>query len=258
MIIDTNAYLGHYAFRRMIDADLGGSLRRMDRYGIERSIVSWLPSLFYRDVHSGNEELQALIRSHKERFAGVATINPKYVGWQRDLSEAIETWKMCGVSMAPSHHGYRLTDEPSLELLNRIETYGVPLVLSQRYEDRRQRHAWDLAEDLEIGTVLDVARRYPKLKIHFCNWIGLDGAKLVAAGLKDRCLIDFARLHVILNRDVPKLIEHLGIESIAFGSHAPFDYVGSSLVKLANLESLPADQFERICWQNASSFFRLD
>ena len=115
-----------------------------------------------------------------------------------------------------------------------------------------------MAEDLDLNTVLDIAKAHPKLKLMLSNWIGLDGAKLATAGLKGRCLIDFARLHVLLNKDVPKLIESLGVESIGFGSHMPFDYVGPSLVKLENLATLPPGDFEMISWRNAVSFFGLD
>jgi predicted TIM-barrel fold metal-dependent hydrolase len=64
---------------------------------------------------------------------------------------------------------------------------------------------------------------------------------------------------VLLNKDVPKLIDELRVESIAFGSHMPIDYLGPSLVKLANLAALVSeDDYEKIAWKNAASFFRLD
>ena len=76
--------------------------------------------------------------------------------------------------------------------------------------------------------------------------------------MKRRCLIDIARLHVLTLKDVPKLIEFLGPESVAFGSHMPFDYVGPSQVKLAHLEYLYPEASERFAWRNAAEFFRLD
>jgi predicted TIM-barrel fold metal-dependent hydrolase len=89
------------------------------------------------------------------------------------------------------------------------------------------------------------------------NWSGLDGAKLVEAGLKDRCLIDFARLQVIFRKEVPKLIATLGADAVVFGSHMPFDYVGPSLVKLGNVERTMAANYERIAWRNAARFLDL-
>ena len=106
--------------------------------------------------------------------------------------------------------------------------------------------------------MLEAAKKQPELKFLLVNWTGLDGAKLAAAGMKGRCLIDFARLQVVFRKEVPKLIATLGAEAIAFGSHLPFDYVGPSLVKLANLEKLPAADFEKIAWRNAAAFLRVE
>ena len=257
MIIDCNAFLGPYSFRRMLNSTADAMVDLMNRNGIDRTVVSWLPSIFYRDTHSGNRELFEAIQKHPSRFIPIATVNPKYVGWRHDLEESVEKFGMKAITLIPSHHGYSLTDEIGQEAMARISELGVPLVLTQRFEDRRQWHHWDVAEDLEAKTVLDIAKEHPKLKLMLSNWIGLDGAKLANAGLRGRCLIDFARLHVLLNKDVPKLIESLGVESLAFGSHMPFDYLGPSLVKLANLETLPPEGFEMISWRNAVSFFGL-
>jgi predicted TIM-barrel fold metal-dependent hydrolase len=258
MIIDVNAFLGHYPFRRLPFNRAEQMVELMDRSGIDRAVVSSLHAAFYRDAHRGNEELFEETKAHQARFIPVVTVNPKYVGWERDLAEAVERWKMKAVTLLPAHHGYRLTDEHGQAALARITHYGLPVVLTQRFEDRRQRHAWDQAEDLEAGTVMEAAKSHPRLKFLLNNWIGLDGPKLVEAGLKGRCLIDFSRLHVLLLKDVPKLIASLGIEAIAFGSHMPFDYVGPSLVKLANLESLAAADYEKIAWRNAATFLQLD
>lgn len=258
MIIDVNAHLGHYPFRALRHTTAAELIALMDRNGIARAVVSSLPAVFYRDAHRGNEELFEATKAHRARLIPVATVNPKYVGWERDLAEAVERWKMTAVTLVPEHHGYALGDEHGRAALARIAELGVPVVLTQRFEDRRQRHAWDRAEDLNVGVMLDAAKAHPRLKFALNNWVGLDGKKLVDAGLKGRCLIDFARLHVVLRKEVPKLIESLGVEAIAFGSHAPFDYVGPSLVKLADLEKLPTADFEKIAWRNAAAFFGIE
>jgi predicted TIM-barrel fold metal-dependent hydrolase len=258
MIIDVNAYIGHYPFRQLRARSAVQLIELMDASGIDRAVVSSLHAVFYRDGHRGNQELHAETKAHGSRFVRVATVNPKYVGWRRDLDEAVERWNMQAVTLVPAHHGYRLTDDLGHSALDRIAERGLPVVLTQRFEDRRQRHHWDVAEDLEIKTLIEVAKAHPSLKFLLSNWIGLDGARLVEAGLKGRCLIDFARLHVLLLKDVPKLVAALGVESIAFGSHMPFDYVGPSLVKLANLESLPEADYEKIAWRNAAKFLKID
>lgn len=257
MIIDVNACLGHYPFRSLRQTTAREQIALMDRSGIERAVVSSLHALFYRDAHRGNEELIAETKPYGARFIPVATANPNYAGWERDLAEAVERWKVKVVTLAPGYHGYALGDERGRAALGRIETYGVPLMLTQRFEDRRQRHAFDRAEDLQFNVLLETARAYPKLKFMLVNWAGLDGAKMVGAGLKGRCLIDFARLQVVFRKEVPRLIETLGVEAMAFGTHTPFDYVGGSLVKLANVEKFRPGDYEAIAGGNAARFLGL-
>lgn len=258
MIIDINACLGHYPFRRLRFNTAATMLELMNRNGIDRAVVSSLNALFYRDVQQGNEELWEETKPHGARFVPVAMVNPKYVAWERDLAEAVESWKMKVVTLAPEHHGYSLNDEHGRAALARIAEYGTPVMLIQRYEDRRQRHHWDRAEDLQASALFEAARAHPRLKFLLVNWLGLDGAKLVQAGLKGRCLIDISRPQVVYRKDVPRLIESMGVEAIAFGSHMPFEYVGPSLVKLANIEKLRPAEYEAIAWRNAAKFLGLE
>ena len=266
MIIDINASLGHYAFRALRFNTAEKLMSLMDRHGLTRAVVTSSPALFYRDAHRGNEELFEETKNYRERLVNVATVNPTYAGWESDLAEAIERWHMKAVTLVPEYHGYRLTDDRARTALARISDYGVPLMLRQRIEDRRQRHSWDRAEDLTITSVLEVAKAYPKLRFILANWAGLNGDKLAGAGLKGRCLIDFARMGVVYStmsgwraqQEIPKLIAALGAESVAFGSHVPFAYIAPSLVKLANVQTTSAAAYEQIAWRNAATFLRLD
>jgi predicted TIM-barrel fold metal-dependent hydrolase len=257
MIIDINASLGHYPFMQLRHNTAEKLVALMDRNGINHAVVSNVHSAFYRDAHRGNAELAENIQPYRSRLSPVATINPKYVGWERDLEQCVTQWKMTAIALMPEHHGYRLTGELGQAAIRKIAASGLPLTLIQRLEDRRQRHDWDRAEDLEFGEVAAAVKAHPNLKVLLLNWIGLDGKKVVEAGLKGRCLISLARLEVVLSQSAGKLIDTLGAEAIAFGSHMPFNYVGPALVKLANLEALPRGGHELIAWQNAARFLKI-
>ena len=257
MIIDVNASLGPYPFRRLRHTTAESLVSLLDRHGIDRAVVPSLPAVFYRDVQRGNEDLFAATQAHADRLIPVAAVNPKYVGWERDLAAVMARGRTPAIALWPEHHGYTLKDEHGRAALAAIAGHGVAVMLTQRLEDRRQRHRWDQAEDLTAGAVLEAARAHPTLRFLLVNWSGLDGTALVAAGLKGRCLIDFARLQVVYRKEVPKLVATLGAESIAFGSHLPFDYVGPALIKLANVERTSADDGEKIAWRNVARFLGL-
>lgn len=257
MIIDACAHLGPYPFRALRDTTALRMIARMDRLGIERAIVDSIPAVFYRDGHRGNAALHAEITRHRERLIPLAVINPTYADWEHCLDEAVQDWGMKGVALYPDYHGYRLADEPGRKALERIAARNVPVVLTQRLEDRREQHAWDRAEDMTEPELLATAKAHPSLRFHLRNWSLSNGRRLGDAGLKSRCLIDFARIGVLYTKEVPGLIETLGVEALAFGTHAPFDYAGPSLVKLANLETLPKADHERIAGRNAAAFYGL-
>ncbi len=258
MIFDINAYVGHYPFRSLRARSAAEVVALMDRHGIDRALVSSLPAVFYRDTHRGNEELWSDVQPWAKRLVPVATVNPRYAGWERDFTAITGEGKARAVTLLPEHHGYALDDETGRSALARIAASGVPVLLTQRFEDRRQRHAWDRAEDLAIGPVIAAAKTFPALRFILSNWAGLDGGMLAAAGMRGRVLIDFARMQVVYRAEVPKLIETLGVEALAFGSHLPFDYAGGSLIKLENLDFLsPADR-ERVAWRNAAKFIGVE
>ncbi len=257
MIIDVNAALGPYPFRALENSEPAALLRAMDRHGIARTLVGSLPAVFYRDTHRGNEQLREWVAGSGGRLVPTATVNPTYAGWERDLEEAVARWGMKAVVLFPEHHGYALDGPPGRAVLARIAAVGVPVILKQRLEDRRQRHAWDRAEDLALPAVLAAAKAHPELRFALFNWGALDGARLAEAGLRGRCLVDFSRLQVVLRHDVPRLIAALGPEAVAFGTHAPFDYAGGSLIKLSNLERLYPGDAAKFAGRNAERFFAL-
>lgn len=257
MIIDVNAHLGHYPFCRLRHNTPEGLLALMDRNGIDKAVVSSISSVFYRDAHSGNEELAEAAAASNGRLVPLATLNPKYAGWERDLDQALEEWQMKGLRLVPQYHDYKLSDRDGQAILSAASERNVPVALHQRLEDRRQKHHFDAAEDLSVDDVLSAAENFPELRLALLNWHGFPAPKLVEAGLPGRALIGFTRMSVVLQKAIPSLIESLGIRALAFGTHVPFNYPGPSLVKLEILDVSPGAR-ERISWRNAVEFFGLE
>ena len=252
MIIDLHTHLGHFPFRRLRNNSAPGLLDLMNRNGIDKAVVSSLNSVFYRNVHEGNHELRAATQTATNRLVPLATVNPMYAGWEHDMDEAILEWGWKGVYLTPSYHRYRLDDEAGKAVLRRITKCNVPVVLPQRLEDRRQQHWMDTAEDLRFADVAKAVKPLPKLKVILLNWEGLDGYRIREAGLAERILIDITRLSVTLHKEVPKLIDALGVGAVGFGTHMPMAYPGPALVKLQIRGFLsPADR-ERVAWRNTA------
>ena len=258
MIIDLHAHLGHYPFRRLRNNTARGLLELMDRYGIGKAVVSSLNSVFYRNAHEGNQELQAATQVAPDRLIPLATVNPNYADWEHDMDEMLCNWGWKGVYLVPSHHQYRLGDSAGQAVLHRIAQRNVPVVLPQRLEDRRQQHWMDSTEDLQFSEVAEALKDFPDLKVILLNWQALDGPRLRRAGLADRVLVDITRLSVTLQKQLPQLIESIGVGAIGFGTHMPMGYVPPALLKLDIRGFLSAEERERVAWRNAAEFLGID
>ena len=104
MIIDVNAYLGHFAFRQLRHNTAASLLALMDRARIERAMVSSASSSTYRNPQAGNEEVAADIKSHADRLFGFAVLNPAYAGWRDDLKICHQQFGMRGIRLYPGWH----------------------------------------------------------------------------------------------------------------------------------------------------------
>lgn len=187
----------------------------------------------------------------------MATINPTYPGWQRDLEQAIEEWGFKAVRLLPHYHAYDLNGDAGQTALSWCARRGVPVMLPQRIEDRRQRHLWDMASDLLWNDIAPALRAQADLKVLLTNWGEILPADVIEAGLQGRVLIDLARLDSILFPDLPALIDRLGLSAIAFGSHAPFSYYATALLRL-ELTQASQTELEQIAGGNAARFLQLE
>src|SRR5262249_25988931 len=143
VILDANAWLGHYPFRAVPHHTPDGLLRLMDRHGIDRAVVASLHAVFYRDPQPGNEELARWVAPHRDRLVPCAVLTPLYAGWEGDLGRWCEEWGMRGVRLFPEHHRYSLAGPECLALARAATARGLHLAIPLRLEDRRQRHWMD-------------------------------------------------------------------------------------------------------------------
>ena len=68
MIVDTNAYLGYFAFRQLRHNTAAELLRMMDEKGIEKAMVSSASAITYRNTQPANEEIAAEVKGHHDRL----------------------------------------------------------------------------------------------------------------------------------------------------------------------------------------------
>ncbi|MDT8303643.1 MAG: amidohydrolase family protein [Sedimentisphaerales bacterium] len=258
MIVDVNAYLGHFAFRQLRHNKAGSLLSLMDSKRIDKAVVSSASAITYRNSQAGNEEVAAEVHGHSDRLIPFAVINPSYAGWQDDLKICHEKFGMTGLRLYPKWHNYKFSSACCRELVNAAIERGMVISIPIRAEDNRQR-SWLLnVPDVSLEEIVELVKAHPKARFILLNGIGYTRCPL---GRKDNGLpanyaIGLSRLSAVLANEIGQLITNLGAERVMFGTGMPFKYPDPALVKLEVLDASEADK-ENIRSQNAVIWLRL-
>jgi hypothetical protein len=248
VIIDVNAYVGHWPFRQLRNNTVSGLLRQMDRNAIDKAVVSSIHGIFYKDAHASNEELARETRRHLDRLIPFATLNPTYPGWEEDLRRCAEDLGLSGIRLYPQYHGYELTDASGLDVVDAATKLGCTIQVPMRVVDRRQRHRFDLAEDLAAAEMEKAVTLRPRARWMFLNSVGVTG-KATPKG--SRFLVGISRLTAVLQLSIQAVLEKVGPKHLAFGTGMPFKVAKPQFLKLEVLDA-PKSVKERIAWRNAA------
>ena len=253
MLIDINTYIGHWPFRQLRHNTPSALVRRMDQRRIDRAVVASIHGIFYKNAHPANEELAKETRRYRDRLLPFATLNPTYPGWEEDLRRCAEDLDLRGIRLYPQYHGYRLTDPAALDLIDAATALGWAVQVPMRVVDRRQRHRWDLAEDLSPAAFAAAIALRPQTRWMILNSLGIDGTKLPADA---PFLVEISRMTAVLQQNIQTLLQTAGPDHLAFGTGMPFKVPEPALLKLEILDA-PKRIKERIAWRNAAKMLKL-
>lgn len=258
MIIDVNAYLGHWPFRQLRHNTVSGLLKLMDENSIDKAVVSSINSIFYKNCHAGNEELAAEIKVHRDRFIPFATLNPEYPGWRDDLKQCHDEFGMVGMRLFPLYHRYKLSGVSSLDMIHCTTEKNMALSIPIRVSDRRQRHWLDNVDELAISKIESVIDKCPNAKFIILNGSGLQNSDLVTNEKfrSANVLFEISRLSTVLREEIPNLISAIGPSKLVFGTGIPFKYPAPALLKMQILD-VPQRVKEQIYWKNVAQMLSI-
>jgi predicted TIM-barrel fold metal-dependent hydrolase len=226
----------------------------MDAKGIDKAVVSSAAAITYRNAQSGNEELAAAVRPHRDRLIPFAVINPFYAGWRDDLTICRDEFGMTGLRLYPKWHNYTLADACCLELVDAATERKMPISIPFRVEDYRQ-HSWLVdVKDLTVAEVLPLLKGKPQARFMLLNGTGFVGTALAnpAGGLPANYWIEISRLTAVMANELGKLVGTLGPERVLFGTGMPFNTPDPALVKM-EVAGLSAEAKTRVFAGNAAA-----
>ena len=233
--VDVNAFIGQYPFRQVPGTTAAGLLDAMDRAGIDSAWVSHLPAIFWNDPMSGNADLY---RMNHGRLRPVPSIHPGLAGWDDVLRKARDQGSPA-VRADPSRWNLSPAGPEMGALVRACGSSGLPLVLSVRLEDGRQRHPRDGTSELEPWAIRGLIRLDSSVRLivthadrEFIEQVHFGATPAEASRIRwDICWIwgppeDHLKL----------LLQTVGIDRFVFGTGMPLRIPESSIAKLDLLD----------------------
>ena len=257
MIIDVNAYLGHFAFRPLRHNTASALLRLMDAKKIDKAVVSSASAITYRNTQAGNEEVAAEVEGHRDRLIPFAVINPFYAGWRDDLKACHEAFGMRGLRLYPGWHNYRLSDRPCLDLVDAATELGWIVSIPIRVEDVRQRSWLVDVPEVPLAEIASLVASRPRARFVLLNGMGYVNSPLGRKGgdLPANYLIELSRMDSLLANEIGQLVANLGADRVVFGTGMPFNVPDPALLKMEVLAATEGEK-EKIYGRNAARWLR--
>jgi len=240
MLIDINANVGHWPFIKTNCNTCKALLERMNKYGVDKSVVSNMNGIFYKNTQAANEELHEEILSDRkfhDRFIPFAIINPIYAGWKKDLEICNTKMGIKGIRLYPLYHDYEVTDPSCIELVKHARDRGLIVAFTLRMVDSRPRAWMDLSKELNINDILPIIKEVPDAKYLILN------SGSIMPGDEDKELLKKTNILIDTSgrgiSNLGGLLKTYGKDKFAFGTHSPIlDY----LTGLLRIESLRPDE----------------
>jgi hypothetical protein len=184
--------------------------------------------------------LFAALKPHADRLKAVPTIRPDWPRWKQSFKEAADSGAVA-IRAYPPQWQLGPHDASMAELAVACGEAKLPLVLTVKFEDLRQRHPLDVAGDLTAAAIRSLARADKRVRL-IVTAAGREMIEEVHWGLtpdeQQRVLWDISWIWGPPEDHLAKLFHSVGSKRFAYGTHWPLRLTQNPR---ANLDLLPDD-----------------
>ncbi len=228
-MIDFNCYIGNWPFHKVRASSFDDLLALHRENGIDYGYISSIESIFYNDPYESEKDLSEKIKSTP--YEHVLTVNPSLESWEISLEACLREFDIKGLRIHPGFHGYELTDDEILPLVEVAKRESLPIFVTMRMSDERMTHMMHprlpSVEELKA-----FAEKCEGVKVVFC-YIKDYEAKQLFNTLKnsENVFIDTTGLsQILLFGDTMGILPHA-----VYGSGYPLRTLKSTIMALDEL-----------------------
>lgn len=243
-ILDINTAIGHWPFRQIPNQTPAALRRLLESKGISGAAVANSHGIFYKNTHNANYELFEAIAGHNDFFTGVATLNPTYPAWERDLEQCVNEFKFRALRLFPLYHKYSMKSTEASSIITLAGKLKIPVIVPVCVVNFRQMHWMDIPRQLDFDELKETILKHPGT-----NFIVTESTiptNLLAdnsgSPLYPNLYLEMSRYRSALGGVLTNLIKTIGADHVIFGSGAPFKEITPALLKLENTEVTAAEK----------------
>jgi len=239
-IVDTQVYLGRWAFRQVSDykpTDLIAALRKNN---VSQAWVGTFDGLLHKDIAGANQRLVEMCRAAGgDVLIPFGTVNPQLPDWEEDVRRCHEVFHMSGIRLHPNYHGYKLDDPRFAHVLELAAGRNLVVQLVAWLDDERHSYLNPAPQQVDLAPLADSVRAVRGLRLVVANGARTaedDAIRKLAQ--VPQVSFDFARVDNAAS--IAGLVELVSADRVVFGSSSPLlslDAMAANLQR-ANLDQV--------------------
>jgi len=233
-LIDTNVTLNQWPIRQSWAPTPAALVQRLKRHGVTRAWTGTFEGVLHTDMAGANTRLaETCQREGGGILEPIGSVNPTFPDWEDDIRRCQEVHRMRGLRLYPNYQGYALDDERFVRLLKIATDRRLFIQIALSIEDDRSQNPALTALPVQAGPLVEVLPKVPGARLLLLNGGSrvLGGnidllQRLSAAGV----MFDLATLEGVAG--IENLLRRVPGIRVTFGSHSPYFYFESALLKL--------------------------
>ena len=245
MLIDVNVSFGYWPFQKFQQNALAKLSKHLTAEGISLALVSLTEAVFYPDSDVYNKLLFEKLKSYSNLMP-LMVLNPSLPNWKETLERYHNLQKAKAIKIFPNYHNYSLSSAVIDDLIYELARRKMALVIQMRMEDERNQYSLLKVADVKVKEIIKLANRFSEIPIIVLCSESSEAVSLIKNASNIYVDISFVEFIEMID----------DFNKVVFGSHTPFLYTHSAIMKIRNAD-VPEKDLNTIMSGNACRLFKL-